>query len=121
MSGRLFEGIDKSSGADRGVHVVVIGPDASPEDVQAFRDAYELGCAWMAAEAALPEDLMLRLDGSIVRKGSLYYAEAIRDLAAIRQGHGYDVVHDASGPTPAAALRALVARLSASEEAAREP
>ena len=51
---RAFEGIDWSNGSDRGYHVVTIGPDATPEDVRAFRDAYDLGCAWAEAEAALP-------------------------------------------------------------------
>lgn len=54
-SPRTFEGIDWSRGRDHGYHVVTIGPDATPEDVQAFRDAYALGSAWAEAEAALPE------------------------------------------------------------------
>jgi hypothetical protein len=77
---------------------VTIGPDATPEDVQAFRDAYELGCAWAEAEAALPEG------------GRIEYVEWIspgyRAAASIMGEWFYG-----EGDTPAAALRALAERL----------
>ena len=108
---RVFEGMDFGEGRDRGAYVVTISPDATMEDVQAFRDAYELGCALAEAEAALPEGWTFSLTRAIrpASEGAAptYYATASRpwDDGAVE--------FQVSGPTPAAALRALAAKLRA--------
>jgi hypothetical protein len=105
---KVFEGIDWANGRDRGYHVVTIGPDATPEDVQAFRDAYELGCAWADAKAAKPEGWM----GTSLAEQTEgnWRAYSSRRHSGPRDERHFEIV-TAVGPTPAAALRALAERL----------
>ena len=103
----VFEGIDWASGKDRGYHVVTIGPDATPETVQAFRDAYDLGVAWAEAEAALPWGFRLEVIGPL--------SETRWQARYLPPFMPYDEWHRAlrvgSGNTPVEALRALAVAL----------
>lgn len=97
----VFEGFDAAKAGDAGFHVVMVGPDATPDDVQAFRDAYELGLAWAEAEAALRfvgDSITLTSPEGDHAKDGTYTAWNGETITA-------------TGPTPAAALRALAARL----------
>ena len=102
---KAFEGIDWANGRDRGYHVVTIGPDATPEDVQAFRDAYDLGCAWAEVEAALPDEWAIRIMTCNCSPDRTWKVSAGPDLGPLADPAVY--VED----TPAAALRALAAKL----------
>jgi hypothetical protein len=129
MSDRVgvFEGIDWAAGTDRGYHVVTIGPNATPEDVQAFRDAYELGVAWAEAEAALPEGWLTDDGKWALPSGSWiigieyrpesgdgyfepHYEAAYFARAQIR-GAGDKWLTGEDADSPAAALRALAEKL----------
>lgn len=79
-------------------YTITIDPPMPWEKVQA---AYELGCAWAEAQAALPEGWRLSLEMAEI--GFPYEARAEHDRNdPAYTGHAY---------TPAAALRALAARL----------
>lgn len=93
------------SDAIKPAFTATLSHDATPEEVQAFRDAYELGAAWAEAEAALPEGWDVHLWGDHEAGWS---AQSCDD---------YGLRALATGPTPAAALRALAAEL---KEAARD-
>jgi len=98
----VFEGMDWSAGGDRGFHIVSLGPHATPEDVQAFRDAYDLGCAWAAAEAELPDGWgILSLIFDAGRWGAAAYD------ASFTGRPWHQRYRRASGDTPVAALIAL--------------
>jgi len=78
-----------------------------PAKVQAFQDAYDLGCAWAEAEAALPEGwyaLDLRRNPPETEAQYRYVASTYNSVV--------DPEYGGSGPTPAAALRALADVLS---------
>ena len=71
----------------------------------------ELGDAWAAAEAALPEGFSFYGGASI--EGYLF--RAVRGSAPTESELRYSPTYNGSGPTPAAALRALAAALSEPE------
>ena len=67
----------------------------------------ELGDAWAAAEAALPEGFSFYGGASI--EGYLF--RAVRGSAPTESELRYSPTYNGSGPTPAAALRALAVAL----------
>jgi len=71
----------------------------------------ELGDAWAAAEAALPEGFSFYGGASI--EGYLF--RAVRGSAPTESELRYSPTYNGSGPTPAAALRALAVALSEPE------
>lgn len=107
---KVYEGIDWGNGTDRGYMVVTIGPDPTPESVQAFRDAYDLAAAWAEAEAALPEGW--RLYGVQYTGDEPWSLRVWRAWAGlVPYGEDENPYRASVGYTPAAALRALAAKL----------
>ena len=66
------------------------------------REAYELGAAWAEAEAALPEHSVLDL---------MRFTDAVPYVAIVKDGENLPCLASANGHSPAAALRALAAKL----------
>lgn len=113
----VFEGFDAARAGDAGFHVVMVGPDATPDDVQAFRDAYELGLAWHEAMRLLPEGGEMMVGSDLANPPERRYEAEAYPRVRHEGPDGYEwegvpfQTQEGCGPTPAAALRALAARL----------
>jgi hypothetical protein len=92
-------------GSDEGKTIVDLGPEPTQREIDEFRSAYNLGLAWAEAEAALPEKG--RMIGVRMLPGDAgWMAEAQTNPFATPYREYRD-----HGLTPAAALRALAAKL----------
>ena len=82
--------------------ILSFGENVTPEEVESIKAQFELGAAWAEAEAALPEYWYIR---SLML--SHPYSAPTWEVVAADQRR----IITAQGPIPAAALRALAAKL----------
>jgi hypothetical protein len=89
-----------------GMTYVELGERPTPQEVEEFRRAYDLGMAWAEAEAALPEGWSGPSLHRIAISGTVtFVARASSTYLVDPQGI------EAEAAAPAAALRALAAKL----------